>query len=120
WRLNSATLTPRSAACSRDTAVHMSVSTKPGHTQLTRMPSPAWARARLFVMLTTAALLALYARLVRLPTLAAIEARLTMQPRFRAIIAGNTAWLAKKTALALMSITASQWASVTSRDAAAR
>ena len=43
----------------RATAVHMSVSTKPGQTQFTRMPSAACARARLLVMLITAALLAL-------------------------------------------------------------
>ena len=38
-------------------------SPKPGHTQFTRIPSAAWASARLLVMLTTAALLALYGRL---------------------------------------------------------
>ena len=58
-RVNSSGAIPSSAPCSRATAVHMSVSTKPGHTQLTRMPSAACARARLFVMLITAALLAL-------------------------------------------------------------
>jgi hypothetical protein len=45
----------------------MSVSTKPGHTQFTRIPSAAWASARLLVILMTAALLALYGRLARLP-----------------------------------------------------
>jgi hypothetical protein len=45
--------------CSRVTDVHMSVSTKPGQTQFTRIPSAAWASARLLVMLMTAALLAL-------------------------------------------------------------
>ena len=43
-----------------------------------------------------------------------------MAPRFRAIIAGRTAWLAKNTARALMFITASQCSSVTSTVAAAR
>jgi hypothetical protein len=59
WRVNSSALIPVSLPCSRATDVHMSVSTKPGQTQFTRIPSPAWASARLFVMLTTAALLAL-------------------------------------------------------------
>src|SRR5215470_9458114 len=71
----------RSALCSLATAVHMSVSTKPGHTQFTRIPSAAWATARLLVMLMTAALLALYGRLARLPILPAIDARLTITPR---------------------------------------
>jgi hypothetical protein len=63
-----------SAPCSRATDVYMSVSTKPGHTQFTRIPSAAWASARLLVMLMTAALLALYGRLARLPILPAIDA----------------------------------------------
>src|SRR5207247_6994291 len=64
----------------------MSVSTKPGQTQFTRTPSLAWASARLLVMLITAALLALYGRLLRLPILPAIDATLTILPRFCAII----------------------------------
>ena len=71
-------------------------------------------------MLITAALLALYGRLLRLPILPAIDATLTILPRFCAIISGSTAWQAKNTALALTFITASQCASVTSRGAAAR
>ena len=71
-------------------------------------------------MLITAALLALYGRFVRLPILPAIEARLTMAPRFCAIMVGSTAWAAKKTALALMFMIASQCSSVTSSVAAAR
>jgi hypothetical protein len=63
-----------SAPCSRATDVYMSVSTKPEHTQFTRIPSAAWASARLLVMLMTAALLALYGRLARLPILPAIDA----------------------------------------------
>jgi hypothetical protein len=63
-----------SAPCSRAMDVYMSVSTKPGHTQFTRIPSAAWASARLLVMLMTAALLALYGRLARLPILPAIDA----------------------------------------------
>src|SRR6516225_2941892 len=66
-RVNSSGDWLSSAACSRATDVHMSVSTKPGHTQFTRIPSAAWAIARLLVMLMTAALLALYGRLARLP-----------------------------------------------------
>ena len=58
-RVNSSADMPSSAPCSRATFVHMSVSTKPGQTQLTRTPSAACASARLLVMLTTAALLAL-------------------------------------------------------------
>jgi len=58
-RVNSSAGTPDSAPSSAETVVHMSVSTKPGQTQFTRMPSAAWARARLLVMLITAALLAL-------------------------------------------------------------
>ena len=73
----------------------------------------------LFVMLMTAALLALYGRLVRLPTLPAIDARFTITPRFCAIIVGSTAWVAKNTLLALMFIIASQCSSVTSSVAAA-
>ena len=69
----------------------MSVSTNPGHTQLTRIPSAACASARLLIMLMTAALLALYGRLARLPTLPAIDARFTMTPRFCAIIVGSAA-----------------------------
>src|SRR2546422_196976 len=76
----------------------MSVSTKPGQTQFTRTPSLAWASARLLVMLITAALLALYGRLLRLPILPAIDATLTILPRFCAIISGSTAWQAKNTA----------------------
>src|SRR5439155_21982616 len=38
------------APCSRATTVHMSVSTNPGQTQFTRIPSLACARARLLVM----------------------------------------------------------------------
>src|SRR5215831_16787688 len=53
--VNSAGLMPSSAPCSRETFSHMSVSTKPGQTQLTRMPSAACASARLLVMLMTAA-----------------------------------------------------------------
>jgi hypothetical protein len=49
-----------------------------------------------------------------------MEARLTMAPRFCAIIAGSTACVAKNTALALMSMIASQCSSVTSSVAAAR
>ena len=71
-------------------------------------------------MLMTAALLALYGRLARLPILPAIDARLTMTPRFCSIIVGKTAWVAKKTALALMSMIASQCSSVTSSVGAAR
>src|SRR2546427_8267937 len=62
-------------------------------------------------MLITTALLALYGRLLRLPILPAIEARLMMLPRFCAIIVGSTAWQAKNTPLALTFITASQCAS---------
>jgi hypothetical protein len=80
----------------------MSVSTKPGHTQFTRIPSAPWASASLLVMLMTAALLALYGRLARLQIVPAIDARLTMTPRFCAIIVGSTAWVAKKTPLASM------------------
>ena len=57
--VNSAALMPSSAPCSAATFVHMSVSTKPGQTQFTRIPSAACDSARLFVMLITAALLAL-------------------------------------------------------------
>src|SRR5213596_4405231 len=57
--VNSAGLMLSSAPWSRETLSHMSVSTKPGHTQLARMPSAAWASARLLVMLMTAALLTL-------------------------------------------------------------
>jgi len=46
--------------------------------------------------------------LLTLPILPAIEARLTITPRFCAIMVGSTAWLAKKTALALMVSTVSQ------------
>src|SRR6516164_9787885 len=99
---------------------HVSVSTKPGHTQFARIPSAAWANARLLVMLITAALLALYGRLARLPILPAIDARLPMTPLFCAIIVGSTAWLAKKTAFALMFMATSQCSSVTSSVVAAR
>src|SRR6267142_915173 len=58
-RVNSSGDWLSSAPCSRATAAHMSVSTKPGQTQFTRIPSAAWASARLLVMLMTAALLAL-------------------------------------------------------------
>src|SRR3989454_906223 len=40
-RVNSSGGRPRRAPCSRATTVHMSVSTKPGHTQFTRIPSLA-------------------------------------------------------------------------------
>src|SRR4029077_20281469 len=63
------------ASCSRATTLHMSVSTKPGHTQFTWIPSAAWASAKLFVMLITAALLALYGRVARLPILPASAAQ---------------------------------------------
>src|SRR6516225_4235592 len=81
-RVNSSGDWLSSAACSRTTDAHMSVSTKPGHTQFTRIPSAACAIARLLVMLMTAALLALYGRLARLPILPAIDAKLTITPRF--------------------------------------
>jgi hypothetical protein len=58
--------------------------------------------------------------LVRLPTLPAIDARLTIAPRFCAIIVGRTAWVAKKTAFALTFMIASQCSSVTSSGNAAR
>jgi hypothetical protein len=61
-----------------------------------------------------------YGKLVRLPILPAIDARLTIAPRLCAIIVGSTAWVAKNTALALMFMTASQCSSVTSSVAAAR
>jgi hypothetical protein len=43
-----------------------------------------------------------------------------MTPRFCAIMVGSTAWLANKTALALMFITAFQCSSATSSVSAAR
>ena len=43
-----------------------------------------------------------------------------MLPRLAAIIVGSTAWVAKKTALALMVMMASQCSSVMSSVAAAR
>src|SRR5207253_10373645 len=98
----------------------MSVSTKPGQTQFTRIPSAAWARARLLVMLTTAALLALYGRLVRLPILPAIDARLPIAPRFCAIIVGSTAWVAKNNALAFTLMLSSQCFSGTFSGSAVR
>jgi hypothetical protein len=54
------------------------------------------------------------------PDFAAIDAKLTMTPRFCAIMVGSTAWLANKTALALMFITAFQCSSATSSVSAAR
>src|SRR5215472_5729222 len=48
-RVNSSGDWLSSAACSRATDVHMSVSTNPGHTQFTRIPSAACAIARLLV-----------------------------------------------------------------------